>query len=105
MSQPTCPECGQQDTGQTGEQPCPICGLPTLHDDRVKPLENQFASAITTVRSMMRSDDSLSLTYQSNIAMRLWDNTRLGKRESNEAADQIMDLLFLNNLSEEGKGI
>lgn len=27
-----CPVCGQKDTGQTGEYPCGVCGLPTLHD-------------------------------------------------------------------------
>jgi rubrerythrin len=28
-----CIVCGQIDHGQTGEYPCPNCGLPTLHDD------------------------------------------------------------------------
>ncbi len=28
-----CPKCGQADHGQTGEYPCPECGLPTLWDD------------------------------------------------------------------------
>jgi hypothetical protein len=28
-----CRECGQKDTGQTGEYPCVKCGLPALHDD------------------------------------------------------------------------
>ena len=27
-----CPACGQTDEGQTGEYPCPNCGLPTLWD-------------------------------------------------------------------------
>jgi hypothetical protein len=27
-----CGDCGQSDTGQTGEYPCNQCGLPTLHD-------------------------------------------------------------------------
>jgi rubrerythrin len=29
-----CPSCNQTDTGQTGEYPCPMCGLPTLHDEK-----------------------------------------------------------------------
>ena len=28
-----CAKCGQIDRGQTGEHPCPECGLPTIHDD------------------------------------------------------------------------
>lgn len=28
-----CPKCGQVPNGQSGEYPCLICGLPTLHDD------------------------------------------------------------------------
>ena len=27
-----CDDCGQCDDGQTGEYPCPKCGLPRLHD-------------------------------------------------------------------------
>jgi hypothetical protein len=27
-----CPDCGQSNVGQTGEYPCPTCGLPTLWD-------------------------------------------------------------------------
>ncbi len=27
-----CPTCSQTDTGQTGEHPCPRCGLPRVHD-------------------------------------------------------------------------
>ena len=28
----TCKTCSQFDYGQTGEYPCRVCGLPTLHD-------------------------------------------------------------------------
>jgi len=28
-----CPTCGQTDHGQTGEYPCPACGLPRTHDE------------------------------------------------------------------------
>ena len=28
-----CQKCGQKDQGQTGEYPCPECGLPTVWDD------------------------------------------------------------------------
>lgn len=31
MAEP-CPKCKQTDIGQTGECPCPECGLPTLWD-------------------------------------------------------------------------
>ncbi len=31
-----CPNCGQVDEGQTGEYPCPECGLPGLHDEPEK---------------------------------------------------------------------
>lgn len=27
-----CPKCHQKNVGQTGEYPCPVCGLPTMHD-------------------------------------------------------------------------
>ena len=30
---PPCTKCGQVDHGQTGEYPCPVCGLPLTHDD------------------------------------------------------------------------
>ena len=29
---PPCTKCGQVDHGQTGEYPCPVCGLPLTHD-------------------------------------------------------------------------
>lgn len=29
-----CPDCGQSNVGQTGEYPCPTCGLPTLWDSK-----------------------------------------------------------------------
>ena len=32
-----CEACGQSDYGQSGEQPCPDCGLPLIHDDDVIP--------------------------------------------------------------------
>jgi len=32
---PACPNCGQCDVGQTGEYNCPICGLPTVWDEKV----------------------------------------------------------------------
>lgn len=33
MGEPTpCSECEQKDWGQTGENPCPKCGLPRLWD-------------------------------------------------------------------------
>lgn len=28
-----CPKCGQVDRGQTGEYPCPECGLPLVWDE------------------------------------------------------------------------
>lgn len=28
-------ECGQVDTGQTGEYPCEVCGLPFVHDNEI----------------------------------------------------------------------
>lgn len=31
-----CPKCGQMDLGQTGEHPCPKCGLPTVWDKEVE---------------------------------------------------------------------
>ena len=31
---PPCWKCGQIDNGQTGEYPCPVCGLPMVWDDR-----------------------------------------------------------------------
>jgi hypothetical protein len=31
-----CPQCHQKDTGQTGEMPCKLCGLPTVHDEKEK---------------------------------------------------------------------
>jgi len=31
-----CSHCGQVDMGQTGEYPCPVCGLPTVWDEREK---------------------------------------------------------------------
>ena len=33
-SQERCPVCGQIDQGQTGEHPCPECGLPRIWDDK-----------------------------------------------------------------------
>jgi hypothetical protein len=27
-----CPKCHQANVGQTGEYPCMVCGLPTVHD-------------------------------------------------------------------------
>ena len=27
-----CPKCHQKVAGQSGEYPCPVCGLPILHD-------------------------------------------------------------------------
>ncbi len=27
-----CPKCRQTNVGQTGEYQCPVCGLPTMHD-------------------------------------------------------------------------
>ena len=35
MNEP-CPKCGQTDHGQTGEYPCPECGLPTVWDEAVE---------------------------------------------------------------------
>lgn len=32
-----CPVCKQANIGQTGEYPCPSCGLPRLHDVEVQP--------------------------------------------------------------------
>jgi uncharacterized Zn finger protein (UPF0148 family) len=29
----TCAKCGQTDSGQTGEYPCPECGLPLTWDE------------------------------------------------------------------------
>jgi Zn finger protein HypA/HybF involved in hydrogenase expression len=29
-----CPKCHQKIDGQTGEYPCAICGMPTLHDTK-----------------------------------------------------------------------
>lgn len=29
----TCERCNQQDWGQTGEHPCPVCGLPQTWDE------------------------------------------------------------------------
>ncbi len=31
-----CNKCGQIDIGQTGEYPCPECGLPTTWDEDIK---------------------------------------------------------------------
>lgn len=31
--QAICEKCGQTDIGQTGEIPCEVCGLPTVHDE------------------------------------------------------------------------
>jgi len=28
-----CEKCGQSTRGQGGEYPCPVCGVPTMHDD------------------------------------------------------------------------
>lgn len=28
-----CSKCGQEERGQTGEYPCPECGIPTVHDE------------------------------------------------------------------------
>lgn len=32
-----CPHCGQVPNGQGGEFPCPLCGLPWVHDDEGDP--------------------------------------------------------------------
>jgi len=32
-SDQACTDCGQLDSGQTGEYPCKTCGLPTVHDE------------------------------------------------------------------------
>lgn len=34
----TCPKCGQEDHGQTGEYPCYVCGLPLVHDSQKRVL-------------------------------------------------------------------
>lgn len=31
-----CKKCNQINWGQTGEYPCEVCGLPTLHDESYK---------------------------------------------------------------------
>lgn len=77
-------------------QPHQFVGDPdTLHEHMIDPKELGFGAAIHAVRVLMRESEDLQIGYQSNIAMRLYDTTRLSKKKSNDAADQIMDLLFL----------
>lgn len=33
VNQVPCSKCGQINQGQTGEYPCEVCGLPTMHDE------------------------------------------------------------------------
>lgn len=77
-------------------QPHQFVGDPdTLHKRMIDPKELGFGAAIYAIHILMREDEDLQIGYQSNIAIRLYDTTRLSKKKSNDAADQIMDLLFL----------
>jgi len=43
----------------------------------------------------MKRDEALQESYLANIAMRLWDRSKLSRNASQDAAQEIMDLLFL----------
>jgi len=53
-----------------------------------------FKDAIEFVRKTMQEDEGARMGYQSNITMRLLDTTILNLTEADEAADEIMNLLF-----------
>jgi len=77
-------------------QPHQFVGDPDLLQKHINdPEEIGFGSALYAIQVLMQADEYLQTVYQSNIAMRLYDTTRLSKKKSNEAAGQIMDLLFL----------
>jgi len=56
-----------------------------------------FEKAIKFARKKIREDEELRVGYQSSIAMRLFDTTKLSQPNCNIAADEIMDLLFLKD--------
>ncbi len=66
------------------------------HENMVEP-QRGFGDAIHVVREAMCADEGLRLAYQATIALALYDTARLSKKQSNEAAGLIMDLLFLTD--------
>ena len=53
-----------------------------------------FEDAIKFVRKTIQEDDGLRILVAKTIAMRLHDTTTLPLEEKDNAADQIMNLLF-----------
>ncbi len=50
-----CPKCHQKINGQTGEYPCSVCGLPTLHDQEDRPMAlDQITVATVTLEDTDR---------------------------------------------------
>lgn len=57
-------------------------------------VETAFSDAVGVVRKTMRDDDDLRRTYHDNVAMAIYDNSRLGPGPSNDAAEAVMSRLF-----------
>lgn len=55
-----CSKCGQRDFGQTGEYPCQACGLPTVHDENVPPVQLPEPCCRVSVDEDGASDAGLS---------------------------------------------
>ncbi len=59
---------------------------------------NLFKHARTFMNKTLKKDDGLRESYKANIAMCIYDfrrkDGRLNKRECNEVADRLIDLIF-----------
>ena len=53
-----------------------------------------FATARRRVCDDMRADEGLRISYQSNIAMAIFDNSALNHESCNRLADEIMCVVF-----------
>lgn len=59
-----CAECGQKEAGQTGEHPCPYCGIPMLHDEVVQP-----PNAADVLQGMANTFRERNKVYGNNAEM------------------------------------
>jgi len=57
---------------------------------------NEFAEARKTMAKHLREDEGLRIAYESNIAMLLYDNFKVTLKNSNVAAKQLVDLIFMS---------
>jgi len=72
---------------------------PELLKEEVKTMKkkvtsNKFAEARMVMSRHLSKDEGLYITYKSNIAMYIYDHSKLGRQECNDLADELISLIW-----------